>query len=295
MSTAPWTVGRLLQWTTGHFKERGSDSPRLEAEVLLAHALGCERIMLYTRFDEEPTEAVKATYRGLVKQRADGAPVAYLIGRREFYSLPFTVTPDVLIPRPETEFVVVGLLDAAKVQRPASGEGFAVADIGTGSGILAVCAALKLPTARVTAVDVSPAALAVARQNAERHGVAARITFVESDLFDRVAKAEKFDFIVSNPPYITTAEMAELDRDVREFEPHSALEAGPRGTEVIERLIQQAAERLVPGGQLFIELSPQLHTAVLKLIEQDGRFESLPTMEDHGRRPRVVVARRKPV
>lgn len=293
MSSAPWTVGRLLQWTTGHFKEHGSDSPRLDAEVLLGHALGCERIMLYTRFDEEPNDAVKATYRGLVKQRAEGKPVAYLIGRREFYSLPFTVTSDVLIPRPETEFVVVGLLDAAKTQPPAGGEGFAIADVGTGSGILAVCAALKLPTARVTAVDISPAALAVAKQNAERHGVADRVKFVESDLFERVAKTEKFDFIVSNPPYITSAEMAELDRDVREFEPHLALEAGPRGTEVIERLLPQAAERLVPGGRLFIELSPQLHAAVLKLIEQDGRFESLPTIEDHGRRPRVVVARHK--
>src|SRR5262245_27728685 len=145
-SSEPWTIGRLLQWTTGYLKEHGSESPRLDAEVLLAHALGAERIMLYARFAEEASEAVRAAYRELVKQRAAGKPVAYLVGYREFYSLDFAVTPDVLIPRPETEFVVIGLLDAAKSQPPARRDvGFEIADVGTGSGILAVCAALKLP------------------------------------------------------------------------------------------------------------------------------------------------------
>lgn len=292
-SSAPWTVGRLLQWTAGYLKERGSESSRLDAEVLLAHALGCERIMLYTRFEEEPNDAVRTAYRELVKRRADGAPVAYLVGKREFYSLPFTVTPDVLIPRPETEFVVVGLLDAAKAYSPAGGGSVQIVDVGTGSGILAVCAALKLPQARVTAIDVSPAALAVAKSNAERHGVAQRIEFLESDLFAAVPTDRRFDFIVSNPPYVTTAEMAVLDRDVRDYEPHLALEAGPRGTEVIERLIPQAAERLASGGRLFIELSPQIHDAATALVDREPRLERLPTIDDHGRRPRVVVARRR--
>ena len=289
----PWTIGRLLTWTTGFLKDHGSESPRLEAEVLLAHALGCERIMLYARFGEEPNEAVRAAYRGLVKERSAGKPVAYLTGGREFYSLDFAVSPDVLIPRPETEFLVIGLLDSAKTQKPATGDALQIADVGTGSGILAVCAALKIPTAHVTAVDVSPAALAIAAQNAAKHNVADRIEFVESDLFAKVPAARKFDFIVSNPPYITTAEMAELDRDVRDFEPHLALEAGPRGTEVIERLIPQAAERLVAGGQLFIELSPQIHDAVQQLLQADGRFDPLPTIDDQGRRPRIVRARRR--
>jgi release factor glutamine methyltransferase len=295
MSTVPpWTIGRLLQWTADYLKKNGSDSPRLDAEVLLAHTLGCERIMLYTRFEEEPNDAIKAAYKELVKQRSAGSPVAYLVGKREFYSLPFAVTPDVLIPRPETEFLVVGLLDAAKQHPPTADKaGLQIADVGTGSGILAVCAALKLPTARVTAIDVSPAALAVARGNAEQHKVNDRIEFIESDLFAKVPATKKFDFIVSNPPYITTAEMAELDRDVRDFEPHLALEAGPRGTEVIERLIPQAADRLVPGGKLFIEISPQLHDAVQKIITKDGRFELQLTINDHGLRPRIVVAKRK--
>ena len=294
MSTEPWTIGRLLQWTAGYLKDHGADSPRLDAEVLLAHVVGCERIALYTRFGEEPDEAMRASYRGLVKERAAGKPVAYLVGKREFYSLSFAVSPDVLIPRPETEFVVIGLLDAAKTQRPAvRDDGFEIADVGTGSGILAVTAAKKLPTARVTAIDISPAALKIAAANAAAHGVAERVELVESDLFAKVDPQRKFDFLVSNPPYVTTAEMAELDRDVADYEPRGALEAGPRGTEVIERLLPQAAERLVSGGRLFIELSPQIHDAVQKLIAADDRFEPQPTIEDHGRRPRVVQARRR--
>jgi release factor glutamine methyltransferase len=294
MSTEPWTIGRLLQWTAGYLKDHGADSPRLDAEVLLAHVVGCERIALYTRFGEEPDEAMRAAYRDLVKQRAAGKPVAYLVGKREFYSLSFAVSPDTLIPRPETEFVVIGLLDAAKTQPPAvRADGLEIADIGTGSGILAVTAAKKLATARVTAVDISPGALKVAAANAAAHGVSERVEFVESDLFAKVDPKRKFDFIVSNPPYITTAEMAELSRDVADFEPHGALEAGPRGTEVIERLLPQAADRLVAGGRLFIELSPQIHDAVQKLIAADNRFDPQPTIEDHGHRPRVVHARRK--
>ena len=293
MSTAPWTVGRLLQWTSGYLKEHGSESPRLDAEVLLAHVLQCQRIMLYTRFEEEPDEAVRGAYRGLVKQRAEGKPVAYLVGRREFYSLDFAVTPDVLIPRPETEFLVVGLLDAVKARPGGAAGELKIADVGTGSGILAIVAALKLPKARVTAVDRSRGALEVARGNAAAHQVNDRIEFIESDLFAAVPADRRFDFIVSNPPYITTAEMAALARDVREFEPQSALEAGPRGTEVIERLVPQAAERLSGGGQLFIEISPQLHDAVRKIIAAESRLDDLPTIDDHGRRPRVVVARRR--
>ncbi|MCE9604829.1 MAG: peptide chain release factor N(5)-glutamine methyltransferase [Planctomycetia bacterium] len=295
MSTAePWTIARLLQWTTGFLKERGADTPKLDAEVLLAHALKCERIMLYARFTEVLVEPMLTEFRGLVKRRATGMPVAYLVGNREFFSLDFTVTPDVLIPRPDTEFAVVGLVDAAKTQKPAvRKEGFEIADVGTGSGILAICGVVKIPGARATAIDIEPGALNVARGNAEAHGVSERIEFIESDLFARVPPERKFDFIVSNPPYITTAEMADLDRDVREFEPHRALEAGPLGTEIIERLVPQAAERLVPGGRLFIEISPQLNEAVGRILAADPRLELLATIEDHGRRPRIAQARRR--
>src|SRR5947208_7672927 len=146
----PWTVLRLLTWTTDYLKSNGSASPRLDAEVLLAHARGCERIMLYAAFDQVIDESTRAKFRELVKRRAEGVPVAYLVGKREFYSLSFRVTPDVLIPRPETEFVVVAVLDALKeIQNPL------VADVGTGSGAIAVAIAKHAPLAKVVATDIS--------------------------------------------------------------------------------------------------------------------------------------------
>ena len=286
-----WTVGRLLQWTTDYLKGRGADSPRLDAEVLLAGALGCRRIELYTAFEEVPGEEPRAAFRDLVRRRAEGVPVAYLVGRREFYSLSFRVGPGVLIPRPETELLVIALLDLAKA-RPRGAE-LAVADVGTGSGILAVCAARHLPDARVTATDISPAALEIAAANAAEHGVAARIQFVQGDLLSAVPAQQRFDFILSNPPYVTTAELEKLPRDVRDHEPREALVAGPRGTEVIERLVPQAAERLNPGGRLLIEISPMIHDAVLALLAADPRLEPGPTIKDLARLPRVVQAKKK--
>lgn len=283
-----WTIGRLLQWTADYLKSHKADSPRLDAEVLLAHAMGCKRIELYTSFENIPTDAQRTAFRDLVRRRAEGAPVAYLVGSREFYSLKFAVTPDVLIPRPETEFLVVALLDHAK---PRAGEPLAIADVGTGSGILAVCAAKHLPQCRVTAVDVSPAALRVAAQNAAAHGVAERIELLESDLFAGVPSERRFDFIVSNPPYVAEGEMAAVAPGVKDFEPRGALVAGPRGTEVIEALIPQAAERLQPGGVLLVEISPMIHDAVRTLVEGEPRLELLPTVKDLARLPRVVQAR----
>jgi len=289
--TETWTVGRLLGWTTDYLAQLGSESPRLDAEVLLAESLGCQRIELYTTFDSVPGERVRAAFRDLVRRRAEGRPVAYLVGRREFYSLSFRVTPDVLIPRPETEFLVVALLDLAR-QRPADRE-IAICDVGTGSGIIAVAAAKHLPSARVTAVDKSAAALAVARRNAAEHGVAERVELIESDLFAAVPPERRFDFVVSNPPYVAEAEIESLPRDVREFEPREALVAGPSGVEVIQSLIPQAAERLNPGGHLLVEISPPLHDAVQSLLQADARFEPGPTVKDLARLARVVQAKRK--
>jgi release factor glutamine methyltransferase len=289
-TTAPWTVGRLLQWTVDYLKTHGSESPRLDAEVLLAESMGCPRIQLYTRFEEEPAESVRTKFRDLVKRRSEGAPVAYLVGHREFYSLEFHVTSDVLIPRPETELIVVTLLDLAK-SKPKD-TAWSIADVGTGSGILAICAAKNLSAARVTALDISPAALAVARENAEKHSVVPRIDFLESDLFAAVPKEKKFDFIVSNPPYVAESEFEKLSPDVKNFEPRTALLSGPKGTEVIERLIPQAAERLNPGGQLLMEISPMIDGQVRTLFENHGGFELLPTIKDLARQPRVVQARK---
>ncbi len=281
-----WTVGRLLNWTIEYLGKHGVENPRLDAEVLLAQARGCRRIDLYAAFGELASEDTRNTFRDLVRRRAAGTPVAYLVGHREFYSLDFEVTPDVLIPRPATEYLVVALLDAAK-KRAAGDAPLAIADVGTGSGIIAICAAKYVPNASVTAIDISPAALAVAQRNAERHGVAGRIEFVESNLFANVSEDRQFDFIASNPPYISTAEMAELPADVRQHEPHLALAAGERGLDVVRPLMEQSANRLKSGGALFIEISPMNAAEAEQLLEGAG-FQRGTTIRDLEGHLRVV-------
>jgi release factor glutamine methyltransferase len=282
-----WTVGRLLTWTTDFLKSKGADSPRLDAEVLLAHARGCQRIELYTAFEEEPSEAIRTAFRELVGKRAKGMPVAYLVGRREFFSLNFDVTPDVLIPRPETETLVVRAIDLAK---SLGGDSLRIADVGTGSGIIAVTTAKRVKNCQVTAVDISSAALKVARRNAEKHGVADRIEFVESDLFAAVPADMKFDMVLSNPPYVATSEMAALSADVRDYEPHLALDGGVNGAEVIERLVPQAAERLRPGGWLLLEVGATNAEVVEGIVKANGVFELEDTLKDTAGLHRVVQA-----
>jgi release factor glutamine methyltransferase len=288
MSTAPWTIGRLLQWTADFLKKHGSETALLDTQLLLAEAMGCKKIDLYARFEEEPSESVRTRFRELVKRRSEGEPVAYLVGRKEFYSLDFRVTPDVLIPRPETEHLVVALLDLAKPKvLPRS-----IADVGTGSGIIAVCAAKNLPAAKVTAIDISPAAIAIARENAEKHGVASRIEFLESDLLAAVPVEQKFDIIASNPPYVADAELENTRPDVKHYEPNVALVAGPAGTEVIERLVPQASDRLNAGGYLLMEISPMIDEKVRVIVQNHGGFELSPTIKDLARLPRIVQARK---
>lgn len=286
-----WTVGGLLNWTTEFLRDKGSDSPRLDAEVLLAHARNCPRIALYTAFEETADEALRENFRQLVRRRAAGTPVAYLVGHREFFSLSFRVTPDVLIPRPETESLVVRALDLAK---PRASQGLRIADVGTGSGIIAVCCAKHLESCQVTAIDISPAALDVARSNAAAHHVAEQIEFVQSDLFSSVPSEERFDFVLSNPPYVMSSEMPLLDVDVRDYEPHLALDGGEQGTQIIERLIPQAAERLKPRGWLLIEVGPANAARVEGLVNAEKRLELHETIQDLAGHPRVVQSQRLP-
>jgi release factor glutamine methyltransferase len=285
-----WTVGRLLNWTTDFLRGKGADSPRLDAEVLLAHARGCQRIELYTAFEEEPPEAIRTAFRELVGKRAKGTPVAYLVGRREFFSLMFEVTPDVLIPRPETESLVVRAIDLAKTW---PGDEVHMIDVGTGSGIIAVTMAKRVKNAQVTAVDISPAAIEVARRNADKHGVDERIEFMKSDLFSAVPAGAKFDLVLSNPPYIASADMPTLQPDVRDYEPNLALDGGANGTEVIERLIPQGAERLNSGGWLLMEVGADNAQRVEELIQANGSFEIAETVKDIAGLPRVVQAKKK--
>jgi len=289
MSDAEWTVGRLLAWTAEWLGGKGSESPRLDAEVLLAFVRGCPRIMLYTAFDEPVAEEVRGRFRELVRRRGAGEPVAYLVGTKEFFSLPLAVSPAVLVPRPETEGLVVRVLDL--------GRGAAaprIVDVGTGSGAIAIALARQLPKATVFASDISTAALEVARANAVRHGLAERITFVEADLLEAEPLAGPWDVIVSNPPYVREDEFANLPRDVREHEPRGALVAGPRGVEVIERLVAAAAERLVPGGWLVLEAGPNVAADVEAILAGTSGLERGPTLSDLAGLPRVFQARKIP-
>ena len=250
---------------------------------------GCQRIQLYTAFEEVPSEEQRTAFRELVRQRAEGTPVAYLVGRREFYSLSFKVRPGVLIPRPETELIVVTLLDLVKHSRDGRAR-----DCRRGHRQRHPCGDAGEASARgrVVATDTSQQALEVAAENARQHGVADRIEFVQCDLLSGVDAAATFDFIVSNPPYVSAAEYEKLPRDVKCFEPREALLAGPKGTEVIQRLLPQAVERLRPGGHLLLEISPMIHGAVQELFAATPGLQPGPTVKDLARLPRVVQAKR---
>lgn len=288
----PWNVGRLLSWTNDYFKSQGTDSPRLDAEVLLAHILDCQRILLYTKFEEVPAAGLRDQFKALVKRRAAGEPVAYLVGKREFYSLEFEVTPDVLIPRPETELVVMTVTDLCKA-RPSGAEPPRMVDIGTGSGILAICIAKHVKASKINAVDISRAALEVAKRNAEKHGVTGQVRFIQSDLFESLPMTAPYDYIVSNPPYVKTNELSTIAADAAATEPLLALDGGPEGTDVIRRLIAQTPERLLPGGSLLMEISPMISESVEALIEAAPGLELKPTIKDLAGHARVAHAVRE--
>jgi len=287
MTEDVWTVGRLLTWTTDWLAGKGSDSPRLDAEVLLAHVRGCPRIALYTAFDDVVDEAGRTRFRGLVKRRGEGEPVAYLVGSREFFSLAMAVSSAVLIPRPETEGLVVRAIDLC---RPL--ESPRIADVGTGSGAIAVALAKHLPKAHLVATDISADALSVAKANVTRHGLDGRIELVGCDLLDSPSAAGPFDCIVSNPPYVRADEFAGLPRDVRDHEPKSALVAGPTGVEVVERLVEAAESRLATGGWLLVEIGPTTVAAAEGIIARRPGLVKGPTLTDMAGLPRIVQARK---
>ena len=281
-----WTVRRIIDWTTAHLKEHGSDSPRLDTEILLAHARGCERIELYTRFDDIVSDAQRAVMRDLVRRRAAAEPVAYLVGHREFFSLEFFVTSDVLIPRPDTETLV---MEALQLVEPAGTA--RVLDVGTGSGCIVVALAVNRPQANLAAIDMSAAALSVASRNAEAHNVASRIRFLQGDLFAPLRENEKFELIVSNPPYVSDGEMETLPADVRLHEPHTALAAGADGLSALRPIINAAPTYLAGGGHLLLEISPEQAQPVCELLESQGEYKEIATVNDLADRVRVVRSR----
>ncbi|MCE5326763.1 MAG: peptide chain release factor N(5)-glutamine methyltransferase [Planctomycetaceae bacterium] len=282
----PWTVLRLLNWTKEYFTRAGLDSARLSAEVLLSHVLRCKRIELYARYEYQPTGDELAAFRGLVKRAGEHEPIAYLIGRKEFYSLDFIVTPEVLIPRPETEIVVDQALERLKcLSRQA-----AVWDVCTGCGCIAVAVAANAPQATVLATDVSPAAVAVAARNAAAHKVADRVSALTADLLALPpdwAGPKTFDIITANPPYVTDA--AELSAAVQR-EPALALRGGAAGLDLIERLTAAAPGVLAGGGLLAMEIGYDQRDAVTKIISATGQFAEPKFITDLQNHPRVALA-----
>lgn len=283
----PWTISRLLAWTRGFLQQHEIESPRLCAEMLLAHAMGCERIELYTRYDSTPGQDVLERFRAAVRAAATGRPIAHLTGTKEFFALEFHVTPDVLIPRPETEILVERVIHLV---RHGPDEIQSILDLGTGSGCIAISLAKNLPDVAVFACDVSEPALEVARRNAERHGVLDRIGLRLGDLFEPWEPEQRFDLIASNPPYVAESGRASLPANVRDFEPRAALFAGPEGLDVLRRLIDQAPQRLTPGGQLLAEMAYNQAPTVRDLLDETVWRDIVTYPDDLGHQ-RVVHAR----
>lgn len=276
-----WTIKELIAWTTRYFEDRGIIAARLEAEILLAYALQTDRVFLYTYFDKPVNQQERARFRSLIQRRAKQEPIAYITGEKEFMSLSFEVSPEVLIPRPETELLVEKALGLCSTKE------LRICDIGTGSGAIAVSLAYYSAGAKVTAVDISGPAIEIARRNAERHGV--HIEFYQSDLFAGVDPNKQFDLITANLPYITADEFKTLDEGVRKYEPHQALLAGGDGLDLYRRLLPQAATRLVPGGHLLFEIGAKQGPAALALAELFGHSQ---LVTDLAGRDRLIISRR---
>jgi release factor glutamine methyltransferase len=303
---APLVVRSVLREAFAQLRDAQVPSFTLAAELLLLHVLGRDRTWIYAHPEEEISAVDAERYSALIRRRASGEPTQHLTGKQEFWGLEFEVTPDVLIPRPETEHVIEVALDrlalrerrAGRPQRT-DGAGLQIADIGTGSGCMAIALAKELPGAAVVATDISAAALVVARRNAARHGFASRIHFLESNLLDAFACSPLatrhsplfFDLIASNPPYIGRREAATLMREVREHEPEIALYGGEEGYELYADLIAQAAIHLKPGGVLVLELGHNSLPAVRPLLDS-SQWANVAVTNDLSGIPRVLAAER---
>jgi release factor glutamine methyltransferase len=267
----------------------GIDTARLDAEVLMGHVLGLTREQLLASADFLLGEVHLRPYRELLGRRLEREPIAYITGRQEFWSLEFRVSPDVLVPRPETERLVEIALPLAR-ELPQI-HALQVLDIGTGSGAIAISLAKELPSAVIWATDVSPAALEIARSNAARNGVAPRVRFFHGDLFDAIAELSgRFDLIVSNPPYICSAEMDALEPEVSRWEPRDALDGGTDGLDFYRRIARQARDYLTPNGAVAVEVGADMGKEVSRLFSAGG-YTGVAISQDYAGRDRVVVAR----
>jgi release factor glutamine methyltransferase len=276
-----WTIRKVLTWTTQHFEKRQVDAPRLTAEVLLAHVLKVGRVRLYVDLDRPLEKEELATFRALIERRIAGEPTQYLTGVREFYNRPFKVDPRVLIPRPETELLVEACLQRLPKDAPSR-----VLDVCVGSGCIALSIAAERPQATVFATDLSPDAVALARENAEALKVADRVSILQGNLFTPLPPDARFDVVVSNPPYIATAEIDTLSAEVRR-EPRMALDGGPDGLVLIRRVAEGARRHLLPGGLLAMEMGETQGAALVAVLQAAG-YVDVRVEKDLERRDRMA-------
>ncbi|MDE0089582.1 MAG: peptide chain release factor N(5)-glutamine methyltransferase [Candidatus Poribacteria bacterium] len=289
MATKIWHVLELLEWTTGYFEKNNIPNPRLDAEVLLGYLLKKSRLQLYLHFDMPVFQDDLTVFRELIKKRIASTPISYLTHHKEFMSLDFYVDEKVLIPRPETEFIVETILKTKKdtPQR--------LLEIGTGSGVIAIALAVKKPEWEIIATDISKDALAVAEKNRDTHECTDRIDLLHGDLFEpiKTLQSPQFNWIVSNPPYVMTNERDTLCPDIRDYEPHIALFAGEDGLSVIRRLIAEAPNYLHPEGKLIFEIGDKQAESVKTLLDEQPAYQNYRFIKDYAGIERVVLAEMK--
>jgi release factor glutamine methyltransferase len=283
------TVSGVRAWALEELKRARIDSPALTADLLFGFVLGWDRVRLLSHAEQEIDDEAWDRLHRLIHRRANGEPLQYLAGEQEFYGLAFKVTPAVLIPRPETEILVEKAIDLIRSHAPSSAR---FADIGAGSGCIAVSVAHHIPSSIGWAVDISAVALKIAQENAKRHGVENRIRFVQSDLFECFPQKPCLDFVLCNPPYVALDEYDSLPTEVKNHEPHEALFGGASGLDVYGRLVPEAAARLVAGGFLLLEVGVGQAPQVGQIVEKEG-FLLQPVLNDLQGIPRCLIGQKE--
>lgn len=287
MPEEPWTILKLLQWTTDYFKRNNVAEPRASAELLLAHVLSKDRLFLYLNYDRPMETGELAAFRTYIKRRLAGEPNQYITGTQEFWSLPFRVNPNVLIPRPETELLVEVVLEFLR----SSDSNISILDLGTGSGAIAIALARELSGVPIVATDLSMAALQLARENARMNQVDEKIHFVRSDMFAAISiSSEKFTVVVTNPPYVSHAEFSKLAREIRDYEPRGALDGGPDGLTAIKYIIKEAPTVLSQTGALIMEMGADQAESVSTLVRDSQHYQSYRIIKDYSGIDRVLLA-----
>jgi release factor glutamine methyltransferase len=287
-----WTILKLLNWATAHFKTHHFDQPRSDVEILLSHALGLNRVDLYIQYDRPLNTTELAAFKTLVKRRLQREPVAYIVGEKGFWSLDFQVTPDVLIPRPETERLVEAALEV--IPSTVSESPFTILDLGTGSGTILLALAHERPGHRFFGIDSSYSAVHLARKNAIRNGLESSVAFFQGHWCDALRPDKRsFHIIVTNPPYVDHGTMKTLSPEISHFEPLEALDGGKDGLDAIRLIVGQAASHLKPAGWLMVEIGFDQWGPVQQLFAESKAYEEVSVIKDYNGVDRVVKAQVK--